>query len=467
MIRQLAAASRPKRLRLWSAAAALSLFALAATAPSARADQTIGAELVGATPGTSILVVPPGEGTPVSAYAALLQVKLEDGTVANAFCIQRYVPTTLGNKYVTESWSDQTTAFGAAHVGSIRWILDHAPPTQTIAELESAVGVALTPAQAYAAIQAAIWHFSDGISLDPGNAAPIVAAYEYLVTQATANAGYVAPDPSISLTPPPVPGEAGGLVGPFTIAAGPGPLAVDATVAPGAPPGTRITDASGNPIAGPFHDGDRLYLSIPADAPAGSAKIAIGAVVDRRDLYLMPDSPPDSQRLVLASTVAARIDAEAQGMWVARRQGTAAPGPAPAQAQVRVKRARLRIAKAASRNAVRAGGTVRYRISVTNAGDAPAREVRICDRLPGRVTIVSAGGGRLAGGSLCWTVRSLAPSRTVTRSITVRVDRDAGAGTMVNSATVTGDGGLKGSAKASVRVLPGARKAVTDGLVTG
>lgn len=462
-MKQRTAAISPSRLvRAWAVAFIFLLTLAGVGASQARADQTFGAEMVDLGPGLAVQIVPPGGGAAVSATAALLLVELEDGTSANAFCIQRYIPTTFGNTYVTEAWSDKTTSLGATSVGPIRWILDNAPPRQSVDDFAADVGVALTPAEAYAAIQATIWHFSDGVSLGGTNPPAVIAAYDYLVAQAQANADYIPADPSISLSPPPVPGEAGGLVGPFTIAATPG-LSVDAALAPGAPAGVEITDANGQPATGPFADGDQLYLRIPESTPAGSAKITVSALADRRDLVLMPDDPPASQRLLLASTVPAIIDAEAMGMWVAQKSSDAEP----AVHDKKPKRPRLDIVERVDRNKVRPGKTVRYRIVVRNRGNAAARDVRICARVPRNATVNSRGGGSLSGGSLCWRVRNLPAGKSATRTFVVRFDRDARPGRAANVARVEARNAPAKGAKAAVHVLPAPREAVAEGLVTG
>jgi uncharacterized repeat protein (TIGR01451 family) len=127
---------------------------------------------------------------------------------------------------------------------------------------------------------------------------------------------------------------------------------------------------------------------------------------------------------------------------------------------------RLSLTKRADRRAVLAGGTLRYAIVLRNRGTEAARDVRVCDRLPRQATVVAGKGGRLRDGSLCWTVTVKAGgSRTLT--LTVRVDRDAGAvKRMRNVATATRRGGGTLRAHADVRVDPGAIATKPDG-VTG
>lgn len=446
----------------------------AATATAA--DQTFSAELTSVVAGTT-LTINSAEGDPVSAYGALLVVRLDDGSTVHAYCIQHYIPTTYGNTYRTVAWASTTTALGPVGVGPIRWILDHAPPAISVADFEALSGTTLTDAQAYAAVQAAIWHFSDATDLERDpliNPPAVIAAYDYLVAQATANAAYVAPDPSLTLDAPADAGRAGERVGPFTVHVSSTAAPVAATLAPGTPSGVTIVDSSGTPVTGPVSDGQQLFLSVPPNASSGSATIELNALVDRRDLMLMPDQPAGTQRLTLASTVPATITAAARGLWVARAPtapiGDVAPrgDVAPVTGTVAVARhARLKLTKRASRRVVTAGGHVRFTLVVRNVGRATARNARVCDRLPDRVTVLGRSGGELAGGKVCWSVRAIGVGRAKTRSLTLRVDRDAPAGTITNRATAQLSGQRAVHAARTVKVRKAAVLGVRDGLVTG
>lgn len=129
---------------------------------------------------------------------------------------------------------------------------------------------------------------------------------------------------------------------------------------------------------------------------------------------------------------------------------------------------RLTLRKQANRRSVRQGQRVTYTLRVTSAKGSTqaATNVRICDRLPRGLTLVGRGGGTLKGGQLCWTVKRIAPGQTVTKRFTVRVDRDARTGNLVNVATLQ-DGDERISARRTVRVLKGVTKTADARYVTG
>ncbi len=138
---------------------------------------------------------------------------------------------------------------------------------------------------------------------------------------------------------------------------------------------------------------------------------------------------------------------------------------------------RLRIVKTAlSRRAV-AGGTVNWRVVVTNVGGVPVRAVRVCDT-PRRAVIAARGVKyRLAGaartarlrvtrGSGCFTVPVLAPGRSVSVVIRTKLAGNALSGSVPNTATATARRVAKVTARAVVRVLPPAGPRVSPA-VTG
>ncbi|MGX6450228.1 DUF11 domain-containing protein, partial [Patulibacter sp. S7RM1-6] len=145
----------------------------------------------------------------------------------------------------------------------------------------------------------------------------------------------------------------------------------------------------------------------------------------------------------------------------------APPIPPRVEAERQERRARLSLTKRASAKVVRAGRTVKYRLTTRNRGGAVATNVRVCDTLPAGTTLVSRGGGRLRGGKVCWTVKRLAPGKSVTRTLTLRIDRDARSGKVVNRATAAAKGVRTARASRSVRVERVAPKAVRGSYVTG
>jgi len=129
----------------------------------------------------------------------------------------------------------------------------------------------------------------------------------------------------------------------------------------------------------------------------------------------------------------------------------------------------LKIKKVASAKAVRAGATVSYRITVTNASAFALRSVKVCDNLPsGLVLVSSAPKAKLAMGRYCWTVRSLGAKKSTAFRIRARVLKGAG-GRKVTTATATAPGARGAHSRAAtstaaIRVLAAQRR---GGGVTG
>jgi uncharacterized repeat protein (TIGR01451 family) len=97
----------------------------------------------------------------------------------------------------------------------------------------------------------------------------------------------------------------------------------------------------------------------------------------------------------------------------------------------------LPVDKEADAPTVNAGGHVGYRITVRNRGRAVARNVRVCDRVPRRMTFVSADRKlRRLGRMRCLVIPRLLPGQSVSFHIVLQVDADAPPGTMDNIADV-------------------------------
>ena len=91
-----------------------------------------------------------------------------------------------------------------------------------------------------------------------------------------------------------------------------------------------------------------------------------------------------------------------------------------------------------------------YRITVTNEGTAPAKNVVLTDRLPGQSTFVSASDdGQHTQGTVRWTLGTLPPRATRTVELRVRAHV---AGEAVNFAEVVADDGVRANAEARTTV---------------
>jgi len=108
------------------------------------------------------------------------------------------------------------------------------------------------------------------------------------------------------------------------------------------------------------------------------------------------------------------------------------------------------------------GRPVAYEITVTNKGDAPAKNLVIEDQLPPGVKFVSASnGGKTAAGKVRWNLGTLMPDRTSKVRATVMPNK---AGTLTNavSATATCAEGVRASVKTLVAGIPAVLLEVID-----
>lgn len=100
-------------------------------------------------------------------------------------------------------------------------------------------------------------------------------------------------------------------------------------------------------------------------------------------------------------------------------------------------RTRVTITKRSNVTEQRVGGLVVYTIAVTNRGNAPARNLQICDTLPAGMSFVSASAGsHKLSGRRCWTISTLSAGATARVRITLRVTVNASP-TITNIALVT------------------------------
>jgi uncharacterized repeat protein (TIGR01451 family) len=108
------------------------------------------------------------------------------------------------------------------------------------------------------------------------------------------------------------------------------------------------------------------------------------------------------------------------------------------------------------------GRSVDYEITVTNKGDAPAKNLLLEDQLPSGVKFVSASDrGKVVAGKVQWNLGSLSPGQSRKVSVTVMPDK---AGTITNSVTATATcaEGVRASVKTSVAGIPAVLLEVID-----
>ena len=126
-------------------------------------------------------------------FAGLIKVSI-DGTQTFAYCIDINNPLQRNQPHEEGDWSDSNVA----NLAKITRILQQHPADATAARSDSVEA---------AAVQAAIWHFSDGFDLTSG-APGVVAAYNQIVADANAHPA-VEPAMSLELAPEARTGNAG------------------------------------------------------------------------------------------------------------------------------------------------------------------------------------------------------------------------------------------------------------------
>ncbi|MGI8750377.1 MAG: S1 family serine peptidase [Thermoleophilaceae bacterium] len=121
--------------------------------------------------------------------------------------------------------------------------------------------------------------------------------------------------------------------------------------------------------------------------------------------------------------------------------------------------AKRHVRTSASALRVRRGQRVAFTLGVRNKGNRRQTTVRRCVRLSSRFTLASRGGGKVSGGRICYTSRSLNPGRLTRRRFVVRVDRDARLGRLVIRASARTTQRATGSARRTLSVLRSAHRA--------
>jgi uncharacterized repeat protein (TIGR01451 family) len=199
---------------------------------------------------------------------------------------------------------------------------------------------------------------------------------------------------------------------------------------PGVPSvGVALHDASGATIAHTLTEANGLYLF--DRLPAGTYTICfeVGTIPPGYELTVK-DAP--------GATRANGSDAGADGCavsttlapgqrdldWDAGIWKTPPPPPPPSGGSTGSTpgKPKLSLTKRGKPAKVQAGENVRYTLVVKNVGKATAHNVRVCDTLPGGVTVTATGGGKLSDGVVCWTVGTLAKTKRRQFTLTVKVD---------------------------------------------
>lgn len=201
----------------------------------------------------------------------------EEAVAAYCFDLDlRYRP---GAALLETDWDDLPNA--ASHIDEVNWLLHNSYPMLALEQVQGTAEFhdGLSVREAVAATQAAIWHYTNGISLNASDVVgtadqqqDVMSLYSYLT--GPQKTGFAASEPdTLSLTAPDTNGVAGQPIGPIVLTTDiPALLSIDA-----ANDDWRLVDADGTPIDGPV-ESTEVYLEITPDAAPG--EVTINAVAD-------------------------------------------------------------------------------------------------------------------------------------------------------------------------------------------
>jgi Domain of unknown function (DUF5979)/Thioester domain len=214
------------------------------------------------------------------------------------FCINIRTDTYIGNGYVLGTWDEASVT----NVGYVAQLLNKYPPSPSESDAMAA------------AVQAAIWYFSDNFLVDPANTS-LHAAVASIVSAVQAAGPLPAPEaPSLTITPPTDSGPQTSLIGPYTVTSS----ATTTVTATGA---EMFSDASGTTQimnGATVPSGQKIWLKYTGDAE-GVLQATADATVPSGNVYLYDGGPTLAQKLILAqettlsTTVSATAEFQAPG----------------------------------------------------------------------------------------------------------------------------------------------------------
>jgi TQXA domain-containing protein len=256
------------------------------------------------------------------ARTSLFNLELEDGTLLTTYCIDYHTNIVSDAWYREDKWENYPGQGDFAEPGKVHWILQYGYPALSAAELGAEAGVeGLSDADALGGTQAAIWHFSNGMTLDGDNSEGVTAVYDYLVGAADDLPQTVEPDAALSITPGTASGTAGGTVGEFTIETNASAIEVDLQ----APEGVTLVDLeTGEPVQ-TVDNGDTVGFSVPEGTAPGEASFSLEATATVATGRLFKgESDEPTQTLITARGGQTTVTASASATWT---EGGETPPP--------------------------------------------------------------------------------------------------------------------------------------------
>ncbi|WDZ85251.1 thioester domain-containing protein [Micromonospora cathayae] len=298
--------------RLTAATIAGSALALVTAAPALAEDPATG--VAKSVKDSSVTLKLNGEKKSTSALA----LKIGRETVP-AFCIDYHTAVAIDGKYQEDTWSDAQVK----NLGKVQWVLTHGYPNADPAQLLDAADATLPRGVnakkrdnlLYFGTQTAVWHFSDGVTLDPWargmgltdkNEYEVVKkVHDWLVANATDK-----PEPKAELTVSPASAEAkvGEKAGPFTVAGPAGEITL-------AVQGGSAVDAEGNPVTSTTNEG-KFWLTRDGAGEVTVTLTGKGGQVSFGRVFLFTGERA-AQKLILGGSTGSDVTAKAGAAFAA------------------------------------------------------------------------------------------------------------------------------------------------------
>ncbi|MFJ9780904.1 thioester domain-containing protein [Amycolatopsis sp. NPDC101161] len=281
--------------------------------------------------------------------AELFDMKLSNGSTLKLYCVQIKVRLRTDVDMLERPWSkyptEPATSFNQ-NSAKINWVLHNGYPGTGLDALGKALAKAgvevhdgISEREAIAATQAAVWHFSDGVNLDPNKPlaeknpaeanADVAALYAYLIGDQNRGIGEQ-PKPTLNIASDKTEGAAGGKIGPFSVATSGDITSLTSQL----PEGVKITDADGKELKNSdVKDGSKLFVDVPAGTKPGKGGFTLKATgeLDTGRLFVAEnyDQTP-AQSLIVADSEKTEVTANAAASWTEAGAPTTAPSTTPA-----------------------------------------------------------------------------------------------------------------------------------------
>ncbi|KAA9150131.1 hypothetical protein F6B41_21080 [Microbacterium lushaniae] len=270
-----------------------------------------GQRILGGYPATAVVPnpetpypdAPPAGYTARGGFAGVLNTAsvLDPSETGKTFCIQARTPAYVGIGYETGTWSESQVP----NLGQVAYILNNYYPANP--DAPASLG---TSNERAAAVQAAIWYFTDGFVLAATDS--VRAATAAIIADVQANPPGSEPALPLTIDPASNSVAAGSLAGPFTV------TTEAAAVTLSVPAGYAMygSAAGGTPLPNPYPttSGAQVWVgseSGAADTTVLTANASVAVPGGRVYVYdgQAPDIP-EAQPLILADT--AQLEATAQ-----------------------------------------------------------------------------------------------------------------------------------------------------------